>query len=307
MSSSSKDHDLRTSSVFSDPTADIILQSTEGTLYHVHSVVLRTTSHFFRTLLSLPQGASSSSVQLRDSSDPQMEVKPEIIPTHEADGPMDRVLRLMCGLPIPRWTALSEILTTLDLIEKWDAPGPLSVIQASIEGHPLFAAHPLKAYVLAARFGWDDEMPGIARRTLQIDLLSGGSDAAGQAYEEDLCRLSSRSLLRLVTYHDRCKGRFREALEGTELFASGNDEPRECNCGRNRDNYPWRMLKARLLSEFNKRPLGDTILSEMVGWPEAAACWRAQCACSQKYYDHSSTVANIKASIRNAVEQDFVA
>ncbi|KAF7345690.1 Epimerase domain-containing protein [Mycena venus] len=95
--------------------------------------------------------------------------------------------------------------------------------------------------------------------------------------------------------------RFRDALDGTDLFAAGNEEPRECSCGKRRDNYPWRILKAKLLAEFDRRPLGDCVLVDMSGWPESAACWRAKCLCGNLYYDQVSTVGNIKESIKNAI------
>jgi hypothetical protein len=216
---------------FADPNADVVLQSTEGTLYRVHSFTLRNTSAFFRTMLSLPQPP---------------DLKAHEIPVGERDAVLERVLRLMCGLEIPRWASFAELEAVLELIEKWDAPGPLSVVRTAIAA-PLFAGEPLRLYVLATRFGWVEETAELLVDTLRLDLLSGEFDAA-------LCRLSSQSLLSLVTFHDRCKVRFRDALDGTGRFAAGNEEPRDCTCGKRRDNYPWRVLKAKvrtLLLPFN--------------------------------------------------------
>ncbi|KAJ7753046.1 hypothetical protein DFH07DRAFT_824476 [Mycena maculata] len=264
---------------FADKTADVALQSTEGTVYLVHSIILRNTSGFFRTMLSLPQ--------------PQDAKIPHEILVGEKDAVMERVLRMMCGLEIPRWGSMDEIESALDLIEKWDAPGPLSVVRTAITS-PLFADEPLRVYVLTTHFGWEEETKTVLVSTLKLELLNGEHDAT-------LCCLSSRSLLTLVAFHNRCKARFREALDGTELFAAGNEEPRECGCGKRRDNYPWRILKTKLLSEFDQRPLGDHILTDMAGWPESAACWRAKCGCGNLYYDQVSTVANIKTSIKNSI------
>ncbi|KAJ7735023.1 hypothetical protein B0H16DRAFT_1380548 [Mycena metata] len=266
--------------LFSDKTADVVLQSAEGTLYRIHSVILRITSGFFRTMLSLPQP-------------PDAKV-PHEIPVGEKDLVMERVLRMMSGLEIPRWASFDEVEATLELIEKWDTPGPLSVIRTAISSS-LFADEPLRVYVLTSHFGWGEETKAVLVETLRLELFGGEHDTT-------LCRLSSRSLLTLVAFHDRCKARFRDALDGTDLFAAGNEEPRECGCGKRRDNYPWRVLKAKLLSEFNRRPLGDQILTDMSGWPESAACWRAKCHCGNLYYDQVSTVGNIKESIKNAID-----
>nr|GAT53751.1 predicted protein [Mycena chlorophos] len=255
---------------FDDEFADVVLQSLEGTLYRVHSFVLRTTSGFFRTMLSLPQP-------------PAPDGKPHHaeIPVGEHDVVLERVLRMLCGLEIPRWTSFDELESALELIEKWDTPGPLSFIRTALPA-PMFADDPLRVYLLATRFGWQEETDSALVQTLKLDLLA----PAGEL-EEMLCRLSSRSLLKLVTFHERCKTRFRTALDGTELFAAGNEEQRECSCGKRRDNYTWRMLKAKIISEFNRRPLGDRILVDMAGWPEAAACWRAKCMCGNMNYDQA--------------------
>ncbi|KAJ7264219.1 hypothetical protein C8J57DRAFT_1183120 [Mycena rebaudengoi] len=212
---------------FADKAADIVLQSMEGTIYRVNSFALRNTSWFFHSLLSLPQPTGSPT---------QHE-----IPVGEPDAVMELLLRIMCGLEIPRWTSFDEVEVALDLIKKWDAPGPLSV--------------------LASRFEWAEETRDMMKSTLGLSILDGMHDAM-------LCRLSSKSLLTLLAFHDRCKARFKGALDGTFLFSAGNEEPRECACGKIRDNYPWRVLKAKLITEFNQRPLGDRVLA---GWIESAA------------------------------------
>jgi hypothetical protein len=208
---------------FCDQSADVVLQSMEGTSYRVHSFILRNTSGFFRTMLSLPQ---PNDVKI-----------PYEIPVGEKDMAMERVLRMMCGLEIPRWTSFDEVESTLELIEKWDAPGPLSVVRTAITS-PLFADNPLRVYVLTTHFGWEEETATVLVDSLKLELLNGEHDAV-------LCRLSSRSLLALISFHDRCKARFRKALDGTDLFAAGNEEPRDCACGKRRDNFPWRILKAK--------------------------------------------------------------
>ncbi|KAF7296400.1 BTB domain-containing protein [Mycena chlorophos] len=228
---------------FDDEFADVVLQSLEGTLYRVHSFVLRTTSGFFRTMLSLPQP-------------PAPDGKPHHaeIPVGEHDAVLERVLRMLCGLEIPRWTSFDELESALELIEKWDTPGPLSFIRTALPA-PMFADDPLRVYLLATRFGWQEETDSALVQTLKLDLLAPASE-----FESMLCRLSSRSLLKLITFHERCKTRFRTALDGTELFAAGNEEQRECSCGKRRDNYTWRMLKAKAggarWEPKNERPTG---------------------------------------------------
>ncbi|KAJ7230214.1 hypothetical protein GGX14DRAFT_2703, partial [Mycena pura] len=263
---------------FSDASADAILQSTEGTMYHIHSAILRNTSRFFLTMLSLPQ--------------PDDIKAPDVIPVSEKDVVMERVLRMMCGLEIPRWTSFDELESALDLIEKWDAPGPLSYIRSAIMS-PIFADEPLRVYVLTTHYGWEEETAASLVQTLKVELLSG-------EYDLILRRLSSKSLLDLVAFHHRCKTRFQQAMDSTALFTGGNQEPSHCACGERRDNSAWRALRTKILSEFNRRPLGDHILVNISGCLESVACWSTKCVCGSVYYNQASTIENIKLCIKNA-------
>ncbi|KAJ7327617.1 hypothetical protein DFH08DRAFT_884852 [Mycena albidolilacea] len=260
---------------FSDPITDVVLQSLAGTMYRVHSFTLRNTSVFFRTMLSLPQ--------------PNNTKVPYKIPISKKDLVLELGMdtAMMCSLELPSWTSFDEVEATLELIEKWDAPGPLSVVRTAITA-PLFANDPLRMY------GWAEESTAVLPHTLKLQLLSGSDDNI-------LCQLSSQGLLSLISFHNRCKTRFWDALNGTDLFTTGNEEPRQCGCRKRRDNFLWCALKAKLLSEFECRPLGDHILVDMAGWPESALCWGAKCACGSLYYDQVSTVSNIKDLIKNAI------
>ncbi|KAJ7264263.1 hypothetical protein C8J57DRAFT_1512342 [Mycena rebaudengoi] len=76
---------------FADKAADIVLQSTEGTI--------------FRNPHPFPTGPPAQ----------------HEIPVGEPDVVMERLLRIRCGLEIPRWTSFDEVEAALDLIQKWDA------------------------------------------------------------------------------------------------------------------------------------------------------------------------------------------
>ncbi|KAJ7022663.1 hypothetical protein C8F04DRAFT_1012256 [Mycena alexandri] len=265
---------------FSDENADVVLQSVEGTSYRVHSLILKTTSGFFRTMLSLPQP-------------PDAKV-PHEIPVGEKDSVMERVLRMMCGLEIPRWASLDEAEAAVELIEKWDAPGPLSLIRTAASSF-LFINEPLRLYGLTSRFGWQEETTLALIFTLRLELLNG-------EHTEKLHRLSASSLLTLVTFHESFKARFKEAMNGA-LFAQGNQEVQIClACQRRLDNNSlWRLLKEKLISDFNRRPLGDQLFMNMWGWPEATACFGAKCICGRAYYDQNGTVNNINEAIKLAI------
>ena len=66
--------------------------------------------------------------------------------------------------------------------------------------------------------------------------------------------------------------------------------------------HTWRELKYKIILEMDRRPLGDTIQQGLSEWPEAKACWRAQCpniGCSRLLYDKMETLRVIKECIDN--------
>ncbi|KAJ7735013.1 hypothetical protein B0H16DRAFT_1695732 [Mycena metata] len=300
--------------LFSDDNADVVLQSVEGTSYRVHSLVLKTTSGFFRTMLSLPQPSNAkvpyevaagekdsvlekttpgffrtiSMLSLQQS--PEAKVSQEI-PVGEKDSVMEGVLRMMCGLEIPRWASLDEVEAAVELIEKWDAPGPLSLIRTAVTSS-LFLDQSLRIYGLTSRFGWQEETTVALIFTLRLELLNG-------EHTGKLHRLSTSSLLALVTFHEDRKARFKEAMNGA-LFVHGNQEVQICvGCQRRLDdNSLWRLLKEKLISDFNRRPLGDQLFMNMWNWPEATACFGAKCICGRAYYDQNGTVRNIQEAVK---------
>jgi len=204
-SSTSKYHHL-----FSVPDADVVLRSAQGTLYRVHSYILRSTSGLFDTMFSLPQPKSKHSDGL-----PITNRYPDILDVYEDDFPMERVLCLMSGLPIPKWDTISELERTLYLAEKWDTPGPISNLRPSIASHRFLQQNPLRCYVLATHFGWAQEAKLASTHTLSLNLYD-------PMHESDIDQLSSKYLLPLLKLHRRRRDMFRELLNSPERFAAGN-------------------------------------------------------------------------------------
>ncbi|KAK0450464.1 uncharacterized protein EV420DRAFT_736622 [Desarmillaria tabescens] len=83
---------------FSNPGADAVLSSLDGTLYRLPSSVLRRTTTFF---------ASSSFTFGPDN---------ESIPIHEHDDILERLLRIISGLAIPPWRTFDELEGVLSLL-----------------------------------------------------------------------------------------------------------------------------------------------------------------------------------------------
>lgn len=93
--------------------------------------------------------------------------------------------------------------------------------------------------------------------------------------------------------------RFRKCLDAPP-FVSGN--PSNCGLCATLTTYStWKDLKFRMITEMDRRPLGDVMQDGTFGeWPEAIACWRAVCpndACKRMLYDKSETVRVVRGCI----------
>ncbi|KAL0945089.1 hypothetical protein HGRIS_004242 [Hohenbuehelia grisea] len=260
---------------FDAPDAHAVLRSAEGTLYRVPPFILRNTTEFFKTpgLLTPPE----------DQED-------VFIHTSAPDYALERLLRLICGLPTPPWTSYDELEAVIGLAQEWRASGPVAFIRCAITA-PLFLADPLRLYALATRLGWVEEQRLAATHTLRLSIWE-------PQHQTLLQSLSAPDLLALLRLHRARRDEFKRLLDGESIFDAGNADLRFCNeCGEKLDNRPWRELKARLVSEIDTRPLGEAIGKlEMEEWPEAVLCWAAKCtkeSCGKANYDRVSTLQAI--------------
>ncbi|KAF4622257.1 hypothetical protein D9613_009011 [Agrocybe pediades] len=189
---------------FCDTDADIVLRSIESTLYRVHSFTLRNTSGFFDTMFGLPQPNGSTRPQ-----------STTLLDVYEGDFELERLLRLMFGLTIPRWSSLEELERVLNIAEKWDTPGPISVIRRALSSGTFIHSHPLKCYLIATHFGWVDVARLASTFTLALNLYD-------PMHSSTLNELTSKALLPLLELHRRRRDMFKELLNSPERFAAGN-------------------------------------------------------------------------------------
>ncbi|KAF8152584.1 hypothetical protein B0H34DRAFT_800984 [Crassisporium funariophilum] len=281
--------------LFSSPDADVVLRSNEGTLYRVHSYTLRATSGLFNTMFSLPQ---PQSCRPQGQHAEMRETFPDILDVYEGDLAMEPLLKLLCGLPIPKWKSLDNLGRILALAEKWDTPGPLASMRSALSSQQFMAHYPLRCYSLARHFGWDHEAKLASSHTLSLDLYD-------PIHANALDHMSSKDLLPLLNLHRKRRDLFRELLNSPERFAAGNSSPYHCNrCGVTElDSHTWRELKTAMFSEMERRPLGDTlglVMGDTAEWPEAKACWEAKCTkeeCGGLNYDRVATLRQIRGCI----------
>lgn len=186
--------------LFDHPDSDITLGSSDGVLFRVHTYMLKTTSGWFRTMLTLPQSSSSNTP--RPSSSRAGSVEPHSHHPHpptrdtiyltEHSSVLEALLRITCGLPPTLPTTYEGLDNVLYASEKYDTPGPSALLRAwlsmslTLPTKSLVASDgdgdkqpalpclptPLHTYALACRFGWIEEAKSASTQTLTLNILS---------------------------------------------------------------------------------------------------------------------------------------
>ncbi|KDQ49166.1 hypothetical protein JAAARDRAFT_43071 [Jaapia argillacea MUCL 33604] len=266
--------------LFSSPEADIVLGSKSNTLFRVHSFTLKSTSGWFRTMFSLPQHPSSPS---------SSETKIILDETTET---LTSLLLLISGLPLPPLTSYDVIEPIVYAAEKYDMPGPLSIIRALCMTPP-FLSDPLRLYSMACRYSWSEEARSASTLSLSLNLHS-------PEHLPTLHTLSTSALLSLFTLHRTRRESLRTRLNQPPFVSDTG--PASCSaCGRAISYATWRELKYVMILEMDCRPLGDGILNAgLETWREAKACWDARCGgqeCKRVLYDKAETVRVVRECI----------
>ena len=203
--------------LFSFPDSDVVLRSTEGTLYRLHSYTLRRSSGLFDTMFSLPQHKKTCrlSHNLHYSTSNDARLYPDILDVYEADFPMEEVLKLIYGVLAPLRSSFDEIEAILALAEKWDTQGPIAILRSAFSSSQFIDQCPIRCYVLSKHYGWDYEARLASTRTLTLNLFD-------PIHAHSLDQLSSKDLGLLVNLHQKRKDMFRQLVNSPERFPAGN-------------------------------------------------------------------------------------
>ncbi|KAK0461031.1 uncharacterized protein EV420DRAFT_1529838 [Desarmillaria tabescens] len=247
-----------------------------STFFRVYSHTLKMTSGFFRSMFSLPQDPSSSSKAKG------------VFYLDEDEDTLECLLRMMCGLSLPPVDSYDQLDSLLDAVEKYDTPGPLSIVRLLVMT-PALTVQPFRLYGIACRFGWEAEAKHASTQTLQYNLYD-------PAIRPLLQRLSTDSLLNLMQLHRSRREGLRQRLNDPPFVAGSTATCVSCHSLI--DYHTWRELKYKIILEMDKRPLGDTVIETgLLDWPEAVACWTAKCpesSCHRSLYDKVETLRVIR-------------
>ncbi|KAI0028879.1 hypothetical protein K488DRAFT_89317 [Vararia minispora EC-137] len=267
--------------LFSMEDADVVLSSCDGTLFRVPSATLKMTSSWFRTMFKLPQPPASSTT--------------DIITLSEDSVTLEGLLRMVCGIVIPTLTCWDDVEPILYAAEKYDMPGPHSIIRA-LAHTPPFLNEPLRLFAAACRYDWPDEARLASTLSLALDL-------ADPLYRPDLLKLKTSALLALQDLHRARLAGFRARLSQPPFLTDvqmADGSGQRCRCGEPFDYGAWRELKYAMERELERRPKGDTVREGLEEWHVAKVCWASRCrrsACNNNVYDVSSTTRAIRDAI----------
>lgn len=230
-------------------------------------------------MYTLPQNASLTEDQ-----------PAEVIYVDEDSQTLEGLLRMACGLSIPRLDSYDTIEPILYAAEKYDMSGPLSIVRALL-GTPPFLSDPLRLYAIACRYGWQEEAMMASRATLTLNVHAPEQRGTLQ-------KLGTDALLNLFALHRTRRETLRRRLDDPPFVNDSGDT--SCSgCGALVDYHTWRELKYVIIMEMDGRPLGDKVCNPgLLEWPAARACWNAKCAnCDRVLYDKSLTMRVIQECI----------
>ncbi|KAF7304474.1 hypothetical protein HMN09_00849700 [Mycena chlorophos] len=155
--------DPPSSAAFDDPSADLILISSDNIEFRVHRVILALASPVFRTMLSLPQP------QLDGAAEGKNEELPRV-PVGESAVILEGMLRFWYpGATQPHISSITQLNEILEaMIIKYEME--FIIPTAKYRLRDFVVSEPLASFAVAARYDWNDVALEAAKETLKLPL-----------------------------------------------------------------------------------------------------------------------------------------
>ncbi|KAJ6556528.1 hypothetical protein DFH09DRAFT_1164700 [Mycena vulgaris] len=192
---------------FDDPTADVILRSSDGINFHVHRIVLSLASPFFNQMFTLPQPSAEPGVP--------------VILVSEYALVLDRALRFWYpgAEPIASQT-LDELREVLEaVVRKYDmqfaVPGAKNRLREYLDEDPV------AVYAIACHHEWKDLALEAARSSLRLPIRTFES---GPDRRPQLKYITGDAYHRLLYYHAEC-GQVAKLASSSLKWTLGDDFP----------------------------------------------------------------------------------
>jgi len=134
---------------------DVVLRSSDGQDFKVHSIVLREASPFFRDMFRLPKASGASAayapIFMTETTNVLNDLLRWIYPTNTA----------------PTVDRISHALDLLRAVEKLQIES--HVVKGALNAYIVAQSHPLRAWALATRFGYAEARKDAVRKYLATD------------------------------------------------------------------------------------------------------------------------------------------
>jgi len=134
---------------------DVVLRSSDGQDFKVHSIVLREASPFFRDMFRLPKASGASAayapILMTETTNVLNDLLRWIYPTNTA----------------PTVDKISHALDLLRAVEKLQIES--HVVKGALNAYIVAQSHPLRSWALATRFGYKEARKDAVRKYLATD------------------------------------------------------------------------------------------------------------------------------------------
>jgi len=175
---------------FNDPTADVVIRTSDNVDFHLHKVILSFASPVFKDMFDLPQ----SSVTPKNRRDNKMATP--IIPVTEDSKPFDRAMRFCYPGEHPKLETLGDVRDVMEIMQKYDMAGVGRHLRELLVAPRFLETEPLRVYLIACLYRLGDEARLAAKGALQFPMF-------GLLVEE--LKLVPASLYhQFMDYHQRC-------------------------------------------------------------------------------------------------------
>ncbi|KAI0348607.1 hypothetical protein BDW22DRAFT_109455 [Trametopsis cervina] len=217
---------------FADQTGDVVLRSSDDTLFYTHSLLLSQTSKWFRGMFTLPQRPlpDHEPVEPNKSGLPL----PETISVSESAKVLAGLLGVASGLQLGPWSDIDHLNDILCAAEKYEMPHVITTVRIVLSSLTLLGLRPVRVYGIAYSRGWTEEMQLAAGQAVtNCDLLSDAGNITS-----DLEKADGVAAVKLMLLQRRRRDGFRTWLK--EITKELHSTCSSCKCSL--DHKAWRNL-----------------------------------------------------------------
>lgn len=150
---------------FNRPTADLVLKSSDGVEFNVHTLILSESLSVFEGMFSLRSPPSHKVTPVR-AGDAASVADQRTVPLKEDSKTLDVLLGVCYSGKGGQIQDLYHLAQVLQAAEKYDMKGVLLQLQESLRNPSFMSKKPMRVYALATRYGLSSVAAAAAKETL---------------------------------------------------------------------------------------------------------------------------------------------